>query len=136
MKNKIGGNIVYNVNESLSLEGNSGPYLQYSYARACSILDKKTTDVVGDWSFDDREKSLALKISQFTEVIDKATEGLMPHLICAYLYELAQAFNSFYERNRVIGSNKESQRLALVGAYACVLKNGLKLLKIPTPKHI
>jgi len=136
LKNKIGGNIVYNVNESLSLEGNSGPYLQYSYARACSILDKKTIDVVGDWSFDEREKNLALRISQFPEVIDKATEELTPHLICAYLYELAQAFNSFYEKNRVIGSDKESQRLALVEAYACVLKKGLKLLKIPTPKHI
>ncbi|HET8669319.1 MAG TPA: DALR anticodon-binding domain-containing protein, partial [Candidatus Saccharimonadales bacterium] len=73
------------------------------------------------------------KISEYPEVIEKAVAELMPHHICTYLYELAQTFNRFYEHNRVVGDEREAQRLTLVSLYADVLKDGLRLLGIAAP---
>ena len=132
-KSRIGGDIVYDPKESIALEGNSGPYLQYAHARARSILAKseqnngELTDLTSD------ERSLLRKITEYSEVVEKATLELMPHHICTYLYELAQRFNSFYEHNRVIGDVREAQRLTLVGHYADTLKHGLTLLGITAP---
>jgi arginyl-tRNA synthetase len=133
LKVRTGGDIIYDPEESVSLEGNSGPYLQYAHARARSILAK--VDGAGEPAedFDDGERALARKISEYAETVDKATAELMPHLICTYLYELAQTFNRFYEHNRVIGDERQSQRLALVAAYADTLKRGLTLLGIASP---
>ena len=132
-KSRIGGDIVYDPKESIALEGNSGPYLQYAHARARSILAKseqnngELTDLTSD------ERSLLRKITEYSEVVEKATLELMPHHICTYLYELAQKFNSFYEHNRVIGDAREAPRLTLVGYYADTLKSGLTLLGITAP---
>jgi arginyl-tRNA synthetase len=136
LKNRIGGDIIYDVNESLSLEGNSGPYLQYAYARAKSILAKSTTkpDMLNNLEAD--ERALVVKISEFDEVVKEAIKQLAPHIICTYLYDLAQQFNRFYEKNRIIGNQREAGRLVLVEAYATVLKNGLSILRIPTPDRI
>jgi len=69
-------------------------------------------------------------------VVEKATNELMPHHICTYLYELAQKFNQFYEHNRVIGDDREAVRLQLVNHYANTLKNGLNLLGITAPERM
>ena len=134
-KNRIGGDIVYNPKESIALEGNSGPYVQYAHARARSILAKstalKSAEFVGN--FQAAERSLLCKIVEYPEVIDKATAELMPHYICTYLYELAQVFNRFYEHNRVVGDPHEAVRLRLVQEYAETLKKGLQLLGIHAP---
>jgi arginyl-tRNA synthetase len=137
LKTHIGGDIIYDPAESVSLEGNSGPYLQYAHARARSILTKapssmgETTDsLVGD------ERSLARKITEYPEVIQKAVSELMPHYVCTYLYELAQIFNRFYEHNRVVGDERSTLRLELVKCYANVLKDGLQLLGIAAPDHM
>ncbi|HXY18319.1 MAG TPA: DALR anticodon-binding domain-containing protein, partial [Candidatus Nitrosopolaris sp.] len=82
------------------------------------------------------ERSLARKISEYPEVVAKATAELMPHHICTYLYELAQAFNHFYEKNRVIDDPRQDLRLRLVEAYANVLKRGLGLLNIAAPEKV
>jgi arginyl-tRNA synthetase len=79
---------------------------------------------------------LAVKIAEFTEVVDRSIDELMPHHICTYLYELAQVFNRFYEASRVIGDERESQRLRLVVLYADVLKSGLELLGIAAPERL
>ena len=79
------------------------------------------------------ERSMLRKITEYPEVVAKATNELMPHHICTYLYELAQAFNRFYEHNRVIGDQREALRLALVNKYADTLKSGLNLLGIKAP---
>jgi arginyl-tRNA synthetase len=133
LKVRTGGDIIYDPEESVSLEGNSGPYLQYAHARARSILAK--ADGAGEpaQDFDDGERLLARKISEYAETVDKATAELTPHLICTYLYELAQTFNRFYEHNRVIDDTREAQRLALVTTYADTLKQGLTLLGIASP---
>lgn len=137
LKQRIGGDIIYDPKESVALEGNSGPYLQYAHARACSIL-QKTTDAEATFGGDleSDERSLARKISEYPEVIDKAVAELMPHHICTYLYELAQAFNRFYEHNRVVGSDRQPTRQLLVQLYADVLKDGLELMNIPAPVRL
>jgi arginyl-tRNA synthetase len=133
LKVRTGGDIVYDPAESVSLEGNSGPYLQYAHARARSILEKVEASPKPATDFEPDERSLARKISEYPEVIDKAVRELMPHHVCSYLYELAQTFNRFYERNRVIGDERQAIRLSLVANYADTLKTGLKLLGIASP---
>ena len=136
LKHRLGSDIVYDIAESISLDGNSGPYLQYAHARACSILAKaeNLNDMPTDLA--EGERSLARKISEYPEVIEKAVNELMPHHVCTYLYELAQAFNSFYEKNRVIGDERQAVRLQLVKSYSQVLKNGLTILNIEAPERV
>lgn len=153
LKQRMGGDIIYDPAESVSLQGHSGPYLQYAHARARSILAKATGTVIlndsegsnsnnsidssaapqNDNIFEPGERSLARKIGEYQEVIDKAVSELMPHHICTYLYELAQTFNRFYEQNRVINDPRENTRIKLVQAYAFTLKNGLHILNIAAP---
>lgn len=136
-KNRMGGDIIYEPKESVSLEGNSGPYLQYTHARARSILTKAAEQKNGELvDLEPGERSLLRKITEYTDVIDQATADLMPHYICTYLYELAQVFNRFYEKNRVIGDDREVVRLQLVSHYADTLKNGLALLGIAAPERM
>ncbi len=138
-KNRIGGDIVYDPKESIALEGNSGPYLQYAHARARSILAKSQAPSSNDQTnskFEPEERGLLRKITEYGEVVERATSELMPHHICTYLYELAQKFNQFYEHNRVIGDDREAVRLALVQHYADTLKNGLELLGITAPERM
>lgn len=141
LKTRLGGDIIYDPAESVSLEGNSGPYLQYAHARARSIITKAIkSGPEGIRAYpkelNESERKLASKIGQYAETVNKAVAELMPHHLCAYLYELAQVFNSFYEHNRVIGSEREIDRLSLVMSYADTLKAGLSLLGIPAPDHM
>jgi arginyl-tRNA synthetase len=134
LKNRLGGDIIYDPEESVSLEGNSGPYLQYAHARARSILAKAELPATVEINeLEPGERSLVRKMAEYTETVDKAVAELMPHHICTYLYELAQAFNRFYEKNRVVGSEREAERLQLVALYADTLKQGLNLLGIASP---
>lgn len=136
LKNRVGGDIVYDPEESVALEGNSGPYLQYAHARARSILAKAgNTDEVTE-TLEADERSLLRKIGEYHEVVDRAVQELMPHHICTYLYELAQTFNRFYENNRVIDDPRQSIRLTLVRHYADTLKRGLELLNITAPDRM
>ncbi len=135
-KNRIGGDVIYDPKESIALEGNSGPYLQYAHARARSIL-KKAANGGGELAtFDEAERPLARKLSEYPEVIQKAIDELMPHYVCTYLYELAQAFNRFYEHAQVVGDPREATRLTLVRLYADILRDGLGLLGIGAPESI
>lgn len=137
LKHRLGGDIAFDVSESVSLEGNSGPYLQYAYARAGSILRKAAKSPGGyDTDLQPSERSLLRKMTEYAEVVEKAAEDLMPHLICTYLYELSQEFNRFYEKNKVIGDEREGIRLRLVADYRDILKNSLELLGIPAPERM
>lgn len=143
LKHRLGQDIVVDVQESVSLEGNSGPYLQYAHARAGSILARVGSRQVAvsslqpaNYNLQPSERSLAKKISEYPEVVAKATAELMPHYICTYLYELAQTFNHFYEENRVLNDAREAVRLELVSKYADVLKHGLGLLNIAAPEKM
>lgn len=138
LKQRMGGDIVYDPDESVSIHGNSGPYLQYAHARACSIYAKsqaKPVDVA-DATFDENERALAVKLGEYSEVTARAVEDLMPHHVCTYLYELAQAFNRFYENSRIIDDPREATRLLLVERYQQTLAHGLGLLGITAPEHL
>lgn len=137
LKNRIGGDIVFDVQESVSLDGNSGPYIQYAYARARSILrktDKQPVDNLEE--LDESERSLIRKMGEYEAVLEKATTERMPHHICTYLYELAQSFNSFYEKSRVIDDPREAVRLRIIDGYAAILRSGLGVLGIPAPEKM
>lgn len=136
LKQRIGADIIYVPEESVSLEGNSGPYLQYAHARARSILAKADQGTATITGLEAGERSLVRKIGEYPEVVERAVTELMPHHICTYLYELAQSFNRFYEHNRVIGDERQAIRLQLVGLYADVLHDGLGLLGIAAPERM
>ncbi len=138
LKHRLGSDIVFDVKESISLEGNSGPYLQYAYARACSILAKAgdVKELKDEIELDESERSLARKIGEYPGIVQKAANELMPHHICVYLYELAQKFNNFYETSRIIGDERESIRLQLANTYRQVLKSGLGILNIAAPEKM
>lgn len=136
VKTKIGGDVIYDPEESAAMEGNSGPYLQYAHARAKSILRKsdiKNLLISSETKLDDQERSLVRKMSEYIEVIEKATTELSPHLVCSYLYELSQQFNKFYENSKVIGDKREEIRISIVNKYAETLKAGLNILGIEAP---
>lgn len=135
LKQRFGADIAYDVEESVSLHGNSGPYLQYAYVRAHSILQKaEVIDVAPE--FTDSERLFAQKISQFEGVMVEAARELAQQIICTYLYELAQGFNRFYEDNRVIDDERQAIRLMLVNRYAQVLQEGLATLGIRVPEKM
>lgn len=135
---RIGGDVVFDINESVSIQGNSGPYLQYAHARASSILAKASgvPETVPAGEFDATERALLLKLTEYTEVVEKATNELLPHTICNYLYELSQAFNHFYEHAKVIGDDREVKRLWLVEKYRSTLAGGLGILGIVAPERL
>jgi len=140
LKSRIGADIVFDPKESVSLQGNSGPYLQYSLARANSIvqkvdsIDKQVT--TPDGGYTEYEKNLLFKLTEYIDAINQSTNELLPHILCTYLYELAQVFNRFYENSKVVGDEREQIRLKLVTAYVSILKNGLTILGVPTPDRM
>lgn len=138
LKNRIStGDIIYDAQESVALEGNSGPYLQYAHARACGIMRKaetqprvEPTELAGD------ERSLIVKLAEYQTVLEKARQELMPHYLCTYTYELTQEFNRFYENNRVLGDERQAERLWLVDFYRQRLARCLSLLGISAPDRM
>lgn len=136
-------NMSFDFKESLSFEGNSGPYLQYTYARAKSVLRKSKIQqgpALPDGKngpLNQEEEILLRTLYRFEEVVVEAAENLAPNKIAEFLYDLAQKFNGFYNKHRVIGSGKaEAFRLWLTSATAEILKKGLGLLGIQTPEKM
>ena len=138
-KYRIGGDIAFDMEETVSLTGNSGPYIQYAYARARSILRKSAQQELPklfDDELNESERLLVQKMTQFQEVVDRSADEFAPHHICNYMYELAQEFNRFYEKNRVIGDPQEISRVTLVSRYAAILREGLLILGIVAPEKM
>ena len=135
LKVRIGGDVVFDINEAVSLTGNTGSYLQYAHARARSILAKASPAPRLD-SLRDEDRLLVRKLSEYADVVGQAMATLEPHHICTYLFELAQEFNRFYEKNQVIGSEQEAHRVALVAQYADTLEAGLAALGIVAPERM
>lgn len=127
----ISKDMIFNPEEAISFEGETGPYIQYSHARASSIIKKsKKKTSLNFSSLEEKEFSLAKKLAIFPEIISSSSKNLNPNLIAHYAYELAQIFNEFYHECPVIGDKNESQRLALVQAFKIVIKSSLNLLGI------
>ncbi|OYT36808.1 arginine--tRNA ligase [Candidatus Pacearchaeota archaeon ex4484_71] len=124
-------NMMFNPKESINFEGDTGPYIQYSYARASSILSKsKKSPSFVPKKLGEKEKALVRKISDFPDIVEKSYHSLNPSIIASYAYSLAQLFNEFYHESPVIGSDSEEFRIALVEGFKQVLGNALFLLGI------
>lgn len=137
LKVKIGGDVVFDVNDAVSLTGNTGSYLQYAHARARRILEKVSSgDIQRPTEVHDEDRMLVRKMGEYREVVELATRTLEPHHICSYLFELAQEFNRYYEKNQVVGSEHEAHRAGLVAVYADILRAGLMILGIAAPEKI
>jgi arginyl-tRNA synthetase len=126
--------------KALSMEGDSGPYVQYTAVRAKSVLSRSTLgEIEDDFSkvkLSDEELKVLRKLYRFEEVVERATKEFSPNLLCEYLLELSRSFNGFYGNNQVIGSKNEEFRLSLTTAVAQVLENGLKLLNVEVPEEM
>lgn len=132
LKNYREGNIVFDIERFVSFEGDTGPYLLYTYARAKSILRKSNQkkSKLKIKAISDKEKTLVNHLSSFHSVVKHAYDNMSPNIIANYALELSQLFNEFYHSTQVIGSESESFRLAIVDASSQVLKNALNLLGI------
>jgi len=129
----------FSFDSMLSFEGNTAPYLLYAYTRVASIFNKAgiTIDsITAEVTFtEEKEKDLANKLMQFNEIINQVGKQGMPHYLCAYLFELAGLFSSFYEACPILIAESETQkqsRLKLAGLTAKTLQQGLALLGINT----
>ncbi len=131
--------IVFDWDKALSFEGNTGPYVQYTYARLKSILRKNCLSglplagisAYGGIRFEDSERRLAATILRYPEIIAEALSLLSPHVVAAYLYQLASTANEFYHAFSVLQEPDEAKRalrLVLVSTTALTLKNGMYLL--------
>jgi arginyl-tRNA synthetase len=129
---------VFDWDAMLSFEGNTAPYLQYAYTRIVSIFRKANLDITDIQSniciTEKQEKSLALKLLQFEEVVSQVAIDCYPHTLCSYLYELASAFMTFYEYCPVLKTevpkSTQHSRLVLCSLSANTLACGLDLLGI------
>ena len=136
LKNAPAKDVNFSWEQALNFEGDSGPYLQYSHAPACSILRKTDINKVNpkaDFSVLDNPKEQALIkiLSEFPETCKNASEQFSPNIIANYAYNLSKTFNDFYEACPVLKAGKEKEaRLLLVAAVRQVLKNALNLLGI------
>lgn len=136
LKQSIGPDVIFDAKESVSLEGKSGPYLQYANARASSILAKADSKGADFSTLEEDEADFLRKIAEYKDVLRESIEELAPHKVALYLYDLAQTFNRFYEKNRVLDDPRSEIRVSLVKAYQKVLRSGLKILNIETPKKM
>ncbi|MBL7159569.1 arginine--tRNA ligase [Candidatus Microgenomates bacterium] len=144
--------IVFDIDESINMEGDSGPYLQYAYARARSVLRKSeirnsksetnSKFKIRNSKLNKEEIAVLRTLYKFPEVVKEAGKNYAPNLICNYLFDLAQKFNGFYNKHSIINAKCQNPndkykdedlrdfRLALTIATAQVLQNGLNLLGI------
>lgn len=135
LKPTIGGDIVYDVEESIKLDGQTGPYVQYAAVRMASILDK-VSGGGGSESYDwTAEKPLLLLLARYPEAVALATEELAPSRIAQFVYELAKEFNRYYEHVPVKDAESlaKNARLHLLSSTHRVLAHALGLLNISTP---
>ncbi|MEM4272182.1 MAG: DALR anticodon-binding domain-containing protein, partial [Candidatus Bilamarchaeaceae archaeon] len=132
--------IIFKWDEVLSMEGDSGPYLQYACVRAKRIMEKaEFLPKAGLYEFNAAERELMLELASFPEVVESAVEKMRPHLIASYLYNLSNAFSRFYSANRVLDAEAKDiaqTRLAMVRAFENVLSIGLGILGVPIPEKM
>ncbi len=135
LKNGIGRDVEFDFDESINFEGNSGPYLQYTYVRTQSVL--KNVPQIETFTVKEKnpeEESLLRLLYQYPEVIGKAAVNFSPNSIANYLFGLAQSYNLFYQKHPILKAQNDTRnfRLLLTKATGQVIKNGLYLLGIET----
>lgn len=141
LKSQAGKNINFDPETSLSFEGDSGPYLQYTHARCSSLIEKGKTENISassvmpnNWEITNIERLLY----RFPEVVEQSATLWEPHHVAGYLIELAREFNSFYGNTKIVDRSDETApyKLALTQAVGQVIKNGLFVLGIEAPERM
>ncbi|MBS3992964.1 MAG: arginine--tRNA ligase [Bacteroidetes bacterium] len=134
--------ILFDPKESIDFNGNTGPFIQYTYARIQSILRKGTLDLtlqLNDYQINDKEKSLIKHIQQYPETVQLAAENLSPALIANYTYELVKEYNSFYQSTPILNAvtnNEQHFRTQLSYMVGVTIKNAFELLGIQVPERM
>jgi arginyl-tRNA synthetase len=141
LMHSVQSNVIFEWDKIMNLEGNSGPYLQYTVARCNSVIRKAVNFEKPDSQGEAlqvriEEMSILRSLIKYPETVEMAAKLYSPNILCGYLYDLAQKYNTFYNKDRIIGSENESFRLALTFGVNQVLKNGLKILGIQTPERM
>ena len=143
LRQAVGNDIIFDIEKSISTEGDSGVYLQYAYARTNSLLEKAgnqglSVDSPQGKALVERETHEIEKLLyRFPEVVERAGQEYAPHYITTYLTEIAGSFNNFYAHEQIIDDSPDSPyRLAITKAFNIVMKNGLDILGIPTPERM
>ncbi len=142
LKVRIGQDIIFDIETSLNLEGDSGPYLQYTHARFRSILRKMgepRVDVPSSVTVDELERRLLVTLLRFPEAIEDVLKDYTPNALANYLYTLASLANEFYHSHPVMQEKDETKRkvrTALVSGVALTLSKGLNLLGIEAPEEM
>lgn len=129
--------MLFNPKESIDFNGNTGPFIQYTYARIQSLLAKAEyqEQKISDYEINDSEKDLMMNIFNFKDVVSKAAESLSPALVANYIYELVKSYNSFYQNNPILKQDDvvaKQFRLELSALTGKTIKKGLALLGIGT----
>ena len=139
LKQSIGKDIIFDMEKSLSFEGDSGPYLQYAHARSQSILEKaKATGITASLAHPEAPGDLEKLLIKFPDIAARAERELGPQQIVTYLTELAATFNAYYAHNPIVLEDNPASpyRVALTQAFNIVMKNGLFLLGIAAPEKM
>ena len=137
-------NMLFNPAESIDFNGNTGPFIQYTYARIRSILRKAAAEGISltlpsDVAMNDKEIELVQKINAYGAAVAQAGKDYSPSGIANYCYELTKAFNQFYHDYSVLGADTLEQkqlRLVLAANIAKTIKNGMALLGIEVPERM
>ncbi|MCP4749308.1 MAG: arginine--tRNA ligase [Proteobacteria bacterium] len=129
--------IVFNPKESLSFDGNTGPYLQYTHARICSLLKKADEDgkpvSIPDYQWNPNEVSLLVQLGRYPDTIRQSTSDRNPAVLCAYIYDLCRSYNKFYYEHPIIKAESDiarQSRISLSVAVKNVLNKTLTILGI------
>jgi arginyl-tRNA synthetase len=134
--------ILFDPNDSIDFNGNTGPFIQYTYARIQSLLTKsnyKKSKINNQLEINDKEKQLLKLLTIFPEIIKSAADNLNPALIANYTYELVKNFNSYYQTTTILKINDEELkgfRLTLSYKVASIIKSSMKLLGINVPEKM
>lgn len=133
-------NMIFDLEKSVSLQGDSGPYLQYTYARTQSVLKKsnfyKEDLNLQGLTLELEERMILTRLEYFSQIVLQVEKDLRPNLICEYLLDLAKDFNLFYQKCRIIESDKKEFRLKLTDSVGNTIKKGLELLGIEAPERM
>jgi arginyl-tRNA synthetase len=129
-----GGDIIFDPVKSLSLDGDSGPYLQYALVRARSVLAQ--AGEASDATPPSAPFTIERLIARFPEVVEHACTERAPQQLTQYLTQLAAEWNSFYAQERIIGGTNEGYKLLVAQAFATTMENGLRILAIPAPERM
>jgi arginyl-tRNA synthetase len=132
--------INFMMEDALSFDGNTGPYVQYTYARTCSVLEKADVSAkMSDAPLGEREMELAKVLSRFPERIEAALAEYEPSVVTRYILELCAAYNGFYHDCSILScedADVKASRVALTAATSRVLKTALHLICMQSPEKI